>query len=61
MVLSLANTAQARLPAAELLLGAQSGRFPVAPRPSYNLGAAAEHRMNLTVRHLTATGGQVSG
>lgn len=61
VVLSLANTAQTKLPATELLLGAQSGKFPVAPRPGYNLGAAAGHRMNLTVRHLTAIGCQASG
>jgi hypothetical protein len=61
VVLSLANTSQARLPAAELLLGAQVGKFPVAPRPRYNVGAAAEHRMNLAVRHLTAIGCQASG
>jgi hypothetical protein len=61
VVLSLANTTQARLPATELLLGAQAGKFPVAPRPSYNIGAAAEHRMDLTVRHLTTIGCQASG
>jgi hypothetical protein len=61
VVLSLANTAQTRLPATELLLGAQSGKFPVAPRPSYNVGAAAEHRMNLAVQHLTVIGCQASG
>jgi hypothetical protein len=61
VVLSLANTSQARLPAAELLLGAQVGKFPVAPRPRYNVGAAAEHRMDLAVRHLTAIGCQASG
>jgi hypothetical protein len=31
VVLSLANTRQVRLPAAELLLGARVGKFPVAP------------------------------
>jgi hypothetical protein len=61
VVLSLANTRQTRLPAAELLLGAQVGKFPVAPRPRYDVGAAAEHRMNLTVRHLTAIGCEASG
>lgn len=61
VVLSLANMRQARLPATELLLGAQVGKFPVAPRPRYDLGAAAEHRMNLAVRHLTAIGWQASG
>ncbi len=61
VVLSLANTSQARLPAMELLLGAQAGKFPVAPRPRYDIGAAAEHRMKLTVRHLTAIGCEASG
>ena len=61
VVLSLANTGQARLPAAELLLGARVGKFPVAPKPRYDIGAAAEHRMHLTVRHLTAIGCQASG
>ena len=61
VVLSLASTRQARLPAMELLLGAQVGKFPVAPRPDYNVSAAAEHRMNLAVRHLTTIGCRASG
>ena len=61
VVLSLANTRQVRLPAAELLLGARVGKFPVAPQPSHNLGAAAEHRLNLAVRHLKTIGYQASG
>ena len=61
VVLSLANTSQAKLPAMEMLLGAQVGKFPVAPTPRYDLAAAAEHRMNLTVRHLTSIGCQASG
>ena len=61
VVLSLANTRQVRLPAAELLLGAQVGKFPVAPQPSHNLGAAAEHRLNLAVRHLKTVGCEASG
>jgi hypothetical protein len=61
MVMSLAWTRQARLPAMELLLGARAGKFPVAPRPDHDIGADAEHRMNLAVRHLTTIGCQASG
>ena len=61
VVLSLAGAGQARLSAMELLLGARSGKFPVAPRPDHDTGAAAEHRMNLAVRHLTTIGCQASG
>jgi hypothetical protein len=61
VVLSLASTSQAQLPAMELLLGAQIGKFPVAPRPEHSIGAAAEHRMNLAVQHLANIGCQASG
>jgi hypothetical protein len=61
VVLSLVDTAQTKLPAMELLLGAQVGKFPVAPRPDHDIGAAAEHRMNLAVRHLKVIGCQASG
>lgn len=61
MVMSLAWTRQAQLPAMELLLGAQVGKFPVAPRPDHDISADAEHRMNLAVRHLTTIGCQASG
>lgn len=61
VVLSLVSTRQARLPATELLLGAQVGKFPVAPRPDHDISAAAEHRMNLAVRHLRVIGCQASG
>lgn len=61
VVLSLASTRQAKLPAMELLLGAQVGKFPVAPRPDHNVTASAEHRMNLAVRHLKTIGCQASG
>ena len=61
VVLSLAATNQTKLPAAELLLGAQVGKFPVAPQADHNVGAAAEHRMNLAVRHLKTIGYQASG
>jgi hypothetical protein len=61
MVLSLTDTRQAKLPSMELLLGAQVGKFPVAPQPDHDVSAAAEHRMNLAVRHLKAIGYQASG
>ena len=63
VVLSLADRRQARVPALELLLGTSSNitKFPVAPQPDHGIGAAAEHRMNLAVRHLTMIGCQASG
>jgi hypothetical protein len=65
VVLSLVSTAQAKLSPLELLLGAATSRvpakFPVAPRPDHDINAAAEHRMNRAVRHLTAIGYQASG
>jgi hypothetical protein len=61
VVLSLADTGQTKLPAMELLLGAGSGKFPVAPQPDHDIDAAAEHRMNLTLRHLRAIGCRASG
>jgi len=63
VVLSLADHRQARLPALELLLAAGSNitKFPVAPRPDHDIGAAAGHRMNLAVRHLRLIGCQASG
>jgi hypothetical protein len=61
VVLSLANTSQVHLPAMELLLGARAGKFPVAPRAEHSIGAAAGHRMNLAVQHLTNIGCQASG
>lgn len=61
VVLSLASMGQTKLPAMELLLGARVGKFPVAPRPDHDIGAAAEHRMNLAVRHLRTMGYQASG
>src|SRR5260221_14391409 len=61
VVLSLVDTRQARLPAMELVLGARVGKFPVAPRPDHDISAAAEHRMNLAVRHLKTIGCQASG
>lgn len=63
VVLSLVSTRQARLPAWELLLatGSSAVKFPVAPRPDHDISAAAEHRMNLAVRHLRVIGCQASG
>ncbi len=61
VVLSLADTRQARLPGMELVLGAWVGKFPVAPRPDHDISAAADHRMNLAVRHLQTIGCQASG
>ena len=63
VVLSLADHRQERLPALELLLGTSSNitKFPVAPQPGHDIGAAAGHRMNNAVRHLRAIGCQASG
>ena len=60
-VLSLVDTSQTKLPAAELLLGAQAGKMPVAPKADHDISAAAEHRMNLALRHLQTAGCQASG
>ena len=59
VVLSLVGHPQ--LPAMELLLGARVGKFPVAPPPDHDIAAAAQHRMNLAVRHLKTIGCQASG
>jgi hypothetical protein len=68
VVLSLVATRQAKLSLLELALGAAISlnipapvKYPVAPRPGHDINAAAEHRMNLAVRHLTAIGYQASG
>jgi hypothetical protein len=63
VVLSLADRRLARVPALELLLGTSSNitKFPVAPQPDHDILAAAEHRMNLAVRHLRLIGCQASG
>jgi hypothetical protein len=68
VVLSLADTGQTKLSSLELLLGGATAhatsapaKFPTGPRPDHNVSAAAEHRMNLTVRHLTTIGCQASG
>lgn len=61
VVMSLVRSRQAKLPAMELLLGAQVGKFPVAPKPDHDISAAAEHRMDLAIRHLKTIGCQASG
>jgi hypothetical protein len=61
MVLSLVSNRQKKLPSMELLLGAQVGKFPMAPTPDHDVSSAAEHRMNLAVQHLKAIGCQASG
>jgi hypothetical protein len=68
VVLSLVETRQAKLPSLELALGAATSRavyepakFPTAPKPGHDVSAAAEHRMNLAVRHLKTIGCQASG
>ena len=66
-VLSVVDTGQTKLPSLELVLGgASSGifapaKFPTAPRADHDINAAAEHRMNLTMRHLKTIGCQASG
>jgi hypothetical protein len=68
VVLSLVATRQAKLSPLELTLGAAislnmpvPAKYPVAPRPDHDVNAAAEHRMNLAVRHLKTIGYQASG
>ena len=61
VVMSLVRSRQARLPAMQLALGAVSGKFPFAPQPDHDIGAAAEHRMDLAVRQLKTIGCQASG
>ena len=39
----------------------QVGKFPVAPTPDHDVSSAAEHRMNLAVRHLKAIHCRASG
>jgi hypothetical protein len=61
VVLSLVSTRQTRMPAMELLLGANRGVFPRAPRPDHDVSAAAEQRLNLAVQHVQTTGCQANG
>jgi hypothetical protein len=57
VVLSLVSTRQTRMPAMELLLGANRGVFPRAPRPDHDVSDAAEQRLNLAVQHVQQTTG----
>jgi hypothetical protein len=61
VVLSLADTGQTKMPASELLLGAQIGKLPMAPTADHDINAAAEHRMDLAVRHLRTIGCRADG
>jgi len=61
VVLSLVSTRQTRMPAMELLLGANRGVFPRAPRPDHDVSAAAEQRLNLAVQYVQTTGCQANG
>ena len=63
VVLSLVATRQAKLSPLELVLGAASGSAGAAPapQPGHDISAAAEHRMNRTVRHLKTIGCQANG
>jgi hypothetical protein len=61
VVLSLVSTRQTRMPAMELLLGANRGVFPRAPRPDHYVSDAAEQRLNLAVQHVQTTGCQANG
>ena len=61
IVLSLARTSETKLPAAELLLGAQVGKFPVAPRPDHEVSDDAEQRIERITHALKVIGCQASG
>ena len=67
-MLSVADSSQTKLSSLELLLGAATAqgqsapaKYPTAPRPGHDVNAAAEHRLNRVVRHLTTIGCQASG
>jgi hypothetical protein len=68
VVLSLVDTGQTKPSSLELLLGGATShatsapaKFPTASRPDHDVSAAAERRMNLTVRQLKTIGCQASG
>ena len=68
VVLSLVASRQVKPSPLELLLGAATAhgqsapaKYPTAPQPGHHVNAAAEHRMNLAVRHLRTIGYQASG
>ena len=56
VVLSLAASPPAGLPAAELVPSARSGRFPAGSRPDHDISVSAEHRMKVAVQHLEMIG-----
>ncbi len=68
VMLSVAASRQVKLSPLELLLGAATAhgqsapaKYPTGPQPGHDVHAAAEHRMNLAVRHLKAIGYRASG
>lgn len=68
VVLSVVANRQVKLSPLELLLGPATAhgqsapaKYPTAPQPGHDVHAAAEHHMNLTVRHLKTIGYQASG
>jgi nucleotide-binding universal stress UspA family protein len=68
VVLSVAASRPEKLSPLELLLGAATAhgqsapaKYPTAPQPGHHVHAAAEQRLNLTVRHLKAIGYRASG
>jgi hypothetical protein len=68
VVLSVAASRQVKLSPLELLLGAATAhgqsapsKYPTAPQPGHHVNAAAEHHMNLAVRHLKTIGYQATG
>jgi len=68
VVLSLVDSGQTKPSSLELLLGGATShasyapaKLPVASQAHHDVNAAAEHRMNRAVRHLTAIGCQASG
>src|SRR5260370_35051466 len=61
VVMSLVRARQARLPAMELLLGARSGKFPVAPQPDHDIRATPPHHRDRALTHVRSIGCQASG
>ena len=68
VVLSLVDSGQTKRSSLELLLGGATShasyapaKFPAASHADHDVNAAAEHRMNRAVRHLTAIGCQAGG
>jgi hypothetical protein len=68
VVLSVAASRQVKLSPLELLLGPATAhgqsapaKYPTAPGPGHHVSSAAEHCMNLAVRHLKTIGYRASG